>query len=54
MSKLNNLQLQELTIEEQVNIDGGILPVIAVGLAVLFVAGQTAAMMSGKKMNGMP
>ncbi|WP_427846850.1 class IIb bacteriocin, lactobin A/cerein 7B family [Capnocytophaga sputigena] len=43
---LNSKQLQE--------IEGGILPIVAVGLAVLYIGGTLCALADGKKLNGMP
>jgi len=39
MKNLQNLQLEELTIEEQVNTEGGIIPYVVAGLA-LYEAGK--------------
>ena len=34
--------------------EGGILPIVAVGLAVLYIGGTLCALADGKKLNGMP
>jgi len=43
---LNSKELQE--------IEGGILPIVAVGLAVLYIGGTLCALADGKRLNGMP
>jgi len=45
---------QELNVQELQEIEGGILPIVAVGLAVLYIGGTLCALADGKKLNGMP
>lgn len=40
MKNLENLNLQELSFEEQVNIEGGIFPIVIAGVVI---SGKTAA-----------
>lgn len=43
MKNLKNLNLQELTIEEQVNTDGGILPLIGAAMALALLLAPSIA-----------
>ena len=45
---------QELNAKELQEIEGGILPIVAVGLAVLYIGGTLCTLADGKKLNGMP
>lgn len=55
MKKLDSFKgFQELNVQELQEIEGGILPIVAVGLAVLYIGGTLCALADGKKLNGMP
>ena len=43
-----------MNVQEIQEIEGGILPIVAVGLAVLYIGGTLCALADGKKLNGMP
>ncbi|WP_372474028.1 class IIb bacteriocin, lactobin A/cerein 7B family [Capnocytophaga sp. ARDL2] len=51
---LNKLNVTELNAQEMKTTDGGILPVIAVAVAVVYVASTVHGLANGKKFNGQP
>ena len=55
MKKFDSFKgFQELNVQELQEIEGGILPIVAVGLAVLYIGGTLCALADGKRLNGMP
>lgn len=55
MKKLDNVKgVQALDARELQEIEGGILPAIAVGMAVLYIVGTVCGLSQGKRLNGMP
>lgn len=53
--KLDSIKgVQLLSLNEMQEIEGGIAPIIPIGMAVLYLIGTTYGLSQGKRFNGMP
>ena len=54
MKRLDSFKGVTLKVEELREVEGGIAPIIAIGLAVLYLAGTVCGIANGQKQAGQP